>query len=151
MFFLYKNFALWARSSSREYGICCKDKIRSTKHDPILKFGETISNDQKINFKNKSYVQSLKKKAIKPEYFPAIRTCRAANGKIYVITYLKKNKDSECFIFNLEGKQLKRTFIPLRDTSPLNTPMFGIYNHHLYQLVENFDKEQWQLVIDPIY
>jgi hypothetical protein len=56
----------------------------------------------------------------------------------------------KCLIFNLEGKQLKRTFIPLRDTSPINTPPFTIYNNHLYQLIENFDEEQWQLVIDPI-
>jgi hypothetical protein len=53
-------------------------------------------------------------------------------------------------IFNLDGKQLKRTFIPLRDTSPINTPPFTIYNNHLYQLIENFDEEQWQLVIDKI-
>jgi len=109
-----------------------------------------IFEDIDINFKNNGHFQSLKKRTIIPEYYPDIRTCRAANGKIYVVTYLKENERSECLIFNLEGKQLKRTFIPLRDTSPINTPPFTIYNNHLYQLIENFDEEQWQLVIDPI-
>ncbi|MFC2140949.1 hypothetical protein ACFLQP_01450 [Acidobacteriota bacterium] len=109
-----------------------------------------IFEDMEINFKNKGYVQSMKKRGIKPEYYPDIRTCRAADGKIYVVTYLKENERSECLIFTLKGQQLKRTFIPLRDTSPINMSPFTIYNNHLYQLIENFDEEQWQLVIDPI-
>ena len=109
-----------------------------------------IFEDMEINFKNKGYVQAMKKRAIKPEYYPDIRTCRAADGKIYVVTYLKENERSECLIFNLEGKQLKRTFIPLRYTSPISKPPFTIYNNHLYQLIDNFDEEQWLLVIDPI-
>jgi hypothetical protein len=109
-----------------------------------------IFEDMEINFKNKGYVQAMKRRGIKPEYYPDIRTCRTADGKIYVVTYLKENERSECLIFNLEGQQLKRTFIPLRDTSPINMSPFTIYNNHLYQLIENFDEEQWQLVIDPI-
>lgn len=109
-----------------------------------------IFEDMEANYKDKVYVQALKQRAVKPEYYPDIRTCRAADGKIYVVTYLKENERSECLIFNLEGKQLKRTFIALRDTSPMNTPPFTIYNNHLYQLIENFHKEQWQLVIDKI-
>ena len=102
------------------------------------------------NFKDKGFIQSMKSKAIKPDYYPDIRTCRVADGKIYIVTYLKKEILSECFIFSMRGKQLSRIFIPLRDTSPINTPPFIIYNSHLYQLVENIDEEQWQLIIDKL-
>ncbi len=109
-----------------------------------------IFKDMEINFKNKRFVQFMKKRHIKPEYYPDIRTCRVADGKIYVVTYLKEKERSECLIFNMQGKQLKRIFIPLKDTSPLNMSPFTIDNYCLYQLIVNVDKEQWQLVIDKI-
>jgi hypothetical protein len=111
---------------------------------------KNIFEEMEKNFKDKEFVQSMKRKAIKPEYYPDIRTCRVADGKIYVLTYKKKEGFSECLIFNMKGEQLNRIFIHLRDTSPITTPPFTINNGHLYQLVENVDKEQWQLVIDKI-
>lgn len=109
-----------------------------------------IIKDLMENMKDKSYAQYIKNKTIQPEYYPAIRKCVVADGKIYVITYVKKDKLSECYIFDMSGKQLKRTFIPLRDTSPLMAPPFTISGGHLYQLVENEEKESWQLVISKI-
>jgi len=109
-----------------------------------------IIKDMESNTKNKGYVQYIKNQTIKPVYFPDIRTCRVADGKIYVVTYLKQKGRSECLIFNLEGRQLKRVFIPLRDTSAIRMPPFTIHNDRLFQLIEDVDNEQWNLVIDKI-
>jgi hypothetical protein len=111
---------------------------------------EKLFKGMEVNTKNKGYVQSMRKSAIKPDYYPAIRACRIADGKIYVVTYLKEKERSECLIFNMEGKQLKKVFIPLKDTSPIMTPLFTISNGHLYQLIDNEAKELYQLVVDKI-
>ena len=102
------------------------------------------------NTKRKAYVEFLRKKASKPDFYPAIRTCHVANGEIYVITYLKEDSQSECLIYDMKGKRLKRVFIPIRDISPLMLPLFTIHGSRLYQLIENEEKEVWQLVIDKI-
>lgn len=111
---------------------------------------DVIINDLMENMRNKGYAESIRKKAIQPDYFPAIRKCVVADGKIYVITYVKKGKLSECYIFDMAGKQLNRKFIPLRDRSPYLAPPFTIGNGNFYQLVENEEKEVWQLVISKI-
>ena len=109
-----------------------------------------IIKDLEVNTKNKRYVQYIKEGCRIPKYFPDIRTCRVADGKIYVLTYLKEGGCSECLIFNMKGRKLKRIFIPLKDTSPLNTPPFTINDGRLYQLVDNFEKDNWQLIINKI-
>jgi len=131
------------------------DKLHSIQLSPTRipftdKDMDNIIKDMMTNTKNKDYIQYIKTKSIKPDYFPDIRTCRVANGKIYVLTYVKKNGQSECYIFNMKGKQLKRIFIPLKDTSPTLMPPFAISDGYLYQLIENDEKEQWQLVVDKI-
>jgi len=109
-----------------------------------------ICADLEKNIKNKGFVQVIKERAIIPKFYPDIRTGRVADGKIYVITYLKKDGRSECLVFDMKGKQLETIFIPLRDISPILPPSFTIDNNHLYQIVENLDEEQWELVIDKI-
>jgi hypothetical protein len=109
-----------------------------------------IIKDMMKNVKNKSYVRSLETRSIRPQYFPAIRKCLLADGKIYVITYVKKNGRSECYIFNMEGRQLKKIFIPLRDTSPMVAPPFAISGGRLFQVIENEEEEEWRLVVDKI-
>lgn len=109
-----------------------------------------IFNDGELNTRYGGFIQSLKKKGIAPEFFPAIRTCRLGDGKIYVVTYLKERGRSECLVYNMEGRLLQRTFIPLRDSSPLNPPPFTIKEDRLYQLVDHADKEVWQLTVDII-
>lgn len=103
-----------------------------------------------LNPNNKAFVNSLKKSATKPKFFPDIRTCSIANNKIYVFTYLKKKSLSECLIFSTNGEFIKKVFVPFRATSDLNIHPFTIANNKIYQLVENIDKETWELFIDEI-
>lgn len=81
-----------------------------------------------------------------PKKYPAILTCRVADNKIYIITYLQKKQKSECFIYDLKGNFVRRTFIPLKSDSPLMISYpFDIYEGTLFQLIENVETETWSL------
>jgi hypothetical protein len=83
-----------------------------------------------------------------PEYFPAIREMRIADGKLYIITYKEVNKRNECFMFDLKGKLLNKQFIPLKKSNALELYPFAFKNGFLYQLVEK--GEDWELHISEL-
>ena len=99
----------------------------------------------------KESFQRIKKRIIIPNKFPAILNCKVADNKIYIITFRVKDRKNECFVYNLDGSLLKRTFIKLLGESPdkKDTP-FSILNDQLFQLVENPDDEQWYLYVSDI-
>jgi hypothetical protein len=86
------------------------------------------------------------KSTIFPKKYPSILTCRVTDNKIYIITYLRENQKSECFIYDVKGNFLKRTFIPLKLDSPLIISYpFDIYDGTLFQLIDNVETETWIL------
>lgn len=98
-------------------------------------------------------VEFYKRRIEFPEYYPAISACRAANKKIYVITYLQQHGKSECLVYDMKGKFQKRIFIPLLREEP--TGMYGflifsIYDGQLFQVIDNPEKETWELHINRI-
>jgi hypothetical protein len=89
--------------------------------------------------------------------FPAIRTFTIADRKIYVVTFKKKNGDSEVIILNLKGKLLKKIFLPLFKRDEVfyrsiennifkrrNNSTFAIKDGKLYQIIENEENEETQ-------
>lgn len=92
----------------------------------------------------------IKKRTAFPKNYPPILTCKLDKNKIYVITYLKKNKKNECLIFDINGKYLKKIFIPLYIKSPLEIDPFTIDRSYLFQLIENYEKEIWELHISEL-
>jgi hypothetical protein len=80
-----------------------------------------------------------------PEYFPAILDLIVDNGHVYVITYRMKENQSEVFIFNLEGKLVKKTWQPLKNYDGVYLFPYSIKNNYLYQLIDNEDTEVWEL------
>ncbi|UCH97152.1 MAG: hypothetical protein JSV88_09965 [Candidatus Aminicenantes bacterium] len=88
-----------------------------------------------------------------PIYMPVIRNVVAENNRVYVQTYKKKNNLSEFFIFDVDGKLLKRVF--LLDASTYKVKMnpditFTIKNNNYYYLVENLDNEEWELHVSQV-
>jgi hypothetical protein len=77
--------------------------------------------------------------------FPAIQNIFADNGKIYIQTYLEKDGKYEFFIYSLDGKLIKRTFIPVAYLNGLMPAPYTFNNNTFYQLVENEDEEEWEL------
>lgn len=109
------------------------------------------------------YESLIKKEIYFPDFFPAIQLFIVADEKIYVLTYKKEEEKSEFVILDLKGKLLKKVFLPFNQNdewfhysltkatgqaSPHAT--FTIKNGKLYQLIENQDKEIWELHITEI-
>ncbi len=98
-----------------------------------------------------------------PVYFPALQTFAAADGKLYAVTYGKKNGKTQVIVMDLKGKLLKTVFLPLHETDDelartlenrlsrqVTNSTFAIKNGKFYQVLENQDKESWELHIHEI-
>ena len=79
------------------------------------------------------------------DYFPAIQFFIVDHGKIYIITYMKKDGKYEYFVYDMKGKFLKRLFLPISSPNPLRPDPFTIKHNKLYQLIENEDEEESEL------
>jgi len=91
---------------------------------------------------------SAKKRVRFPEFFPAIRDLIVDNGHVYVLTFRRAQEKSEFFIFDLEGKLVKQTFLPLKPLENYVGVFFFPYcinNNYLYQLIDNEEDEVWEL------
>ncbi len=110
----------------------------------------------------KAYDQ-LKPRLEFPVYFPALQTFTVSDGKIYAVTYGKKNGKTEVLVLDLKGKLLKKVFLPLHETDDelamtlenrlsrqVTNSTFAIKNGKFYQVLENQDEESWELHIHEI-
>ncbi len=93
----------------------------------------------------------IKDKIEFPAAFPEVQTCTVDNNKIYAQTHRRKENKAQFFIFDLDkGKLLKKIFLPFADKNLLETYPYTVNNDVFYQLIENSDKEKWELHIHPI-
>lgn len=91
---------------------------------------------------------SAKQRVRFPEFFPAILDLIVDSGHVYVLTFRRKQEKSEFFIFDLEGKLVKKTFLPLKSLGNYVGVFFFPYcikNNYLYQLIDNEEDEVWEL------
>ena len=82
------------------------------------------------------------------DFFPLIKDFRVAGGRIYVITYREKGRMNEMFILDLLGNQIAKTWVELADVNMLLPHLFNYYtiqDKMIYKLVDNPDREIWQL------
>jgi len=86
-----------------------------------------------------------------PDKIPAIQRIIVENDRLYVQTYKQKEGKNEFFIFRLDGKLTKRVFLPLSREHPIDPLPYTIYNGKLYQLVENEDSEEWELIETAVF
>lgn len=85
-----------------------------------------------------------------PDHFPAVMNMFAANEKLYIMTWKRKNQKTEFFIFDKKGHLIKRTFVPLAFLNPIEPSPFAIRNNRIYQLIENEESDEWELHINEI-
>ncbi len=89
------------------------------------------------------------------EYFPPFRTFFVSEGRIYATTYKEKDGKHEIIILDLKGNLLKRIFLPLKAWkvcrfNSMEEDLFTIQKGKLYELVDNEDKELYELHITDI-
>lgn len=85
-----------------------------------------------------------------PEYFPPLRRYHIADKQIYVLTYKVKENKSEFFIFDLDGKLIKHTFLPVMEKNAVEMNPYTSKNGKLYHLMEDEETEKWELHITEI-
>jgi len=73
-----------------------------------------------------------------------------ADGKIYVQTFKREKNKSEFYIFDLDGKLIRKVMAPFRESELLCAYPYTIANGKIYQVTENEDTEEWELHIDEI-
>jgi len=76
------------------------------------------------------------------------------DDKIYATTYRKKDGRTEMIVLDLEGRILRRLFLPLASIRPnrgcLRYDLFTVSQDKLYELVQNKSTGTWELVITEL-
>jgi hypothetical protein len=124
---------------SRDYQ---KEKFTKEDKDRIL--------DSVKKTRSPENFERFKHNARFPEVFPAIQYFNIDNEKIYVKTYKTGNNRAEFFIFDIQGKLLKTTMLPLVERLHKRNFPYVIKDNKLYQLVENQDTEMIELYVYEI-
>jgi len=96
------------------------------------------------------FYDMIKDRLTFPAYFPGIRMFNVADGKVYILTYKKKGKNSEFVVLDIKGNPLKRGFVHFAERDLRTFAPYTIKNGKLYQLVETDDNEAWELHITDI-
>jgi len=107
---------------------------------------ETLKNDRK----KRNFYSVFKDKITFPDYFPTIYFFLVTGNKIYVITYLQNSKGYECQVLNLEGKILKKAYLPIQFKKIRDSYPYTIKENKFYQLVEDVENENFVLHISDI-
>lgn len=99
----------------------------------------------KLDPRLKVYYELFKGRIEFPEYFPPLRNMKIADGKIYLLTYLKKDKKPELLTYDLEAKALGRDFVPLVEKNTIEVFPFTIHKGSIFQLIENDETGNMEL------
>jgi hypothetical protein len=84
-----------------------------------------------------------------PEHLPLRKADRISDGKYYIITSSKKDGKYETLVYDLKGKFLNKTLLPLKDKDLIDLYPFTIYKGKIYQVIKNKNKE-WELIVNNI-
>ena len=129
------------------YSVTCEFptvKMTPEKREKFLKFWKS---DLKAEY------EVYKERLQFPAYFPFIKDFQVADDNIYVITYREKMGKNELLILGLKGELIKKTWVALADVNMLLPHLLNYYtikNHRIYKLVDNADKEIWELHISEL-
>lgn len=95
--------------------------------------------------KDPSFKQMIK---IKP-YYPEIIKLMIDNNYLYAITWKFQGNEFETSVYDMNGKFVKKIFLPFAMQDLLNAYPIGINNGVIFRLIEN-DEEEWELFITDV-
>jgi len=77
-----------------------------------------------------------------------------SDGKIYATTYTTRDGKREMIILDLEGRILRRVYLPLTSIRPergaVRYDRFTVSGGKLYELVQNAGKDTWELLVTDL-
>ena len=98
-----------------------------------------------------SYMEYKSRKLISlGESLPLFNYYRLTYDKIFIISSHTKDENYETFVYNYEGKLIKKIFLPIQKIDVISVVPFDIFKNKLYQLVYNDDNDEMNLVINEI-
>lgn len=110
---------------------------------------ERIINYLRTNQETKEYYELLQ--PIKfPACYPAIKKIITADNRVYVLTWKTINEETECFIFDFNGKLLANTLLPIKNKDALDFAPLAVKNGRLYYLEINENSDTWGLRLSDI-
>ena len=114
-----------------------------------IKITDEYKNKEIEEFKQggfwKHELQQHKTKLTFPDYFPPYGWLTVNNGKIYAQTYKTKDNKSQFIVLDSKGNVLKEIYLPVQGLE--GKRMQAVYNNKLYKIIENLEKECWELHI----
>lgn len=162
----FLNSQMWYQTSDQFIFVCGEDGIinlfdvSGKKHLSISypfktmklkkKHRENYLNYMKTNPMTRGYYDVIQKMISFPDQFPKIRFFIVRNDHLYIFPHYRKGHDSEVYKFDLTGRLIKKASVPLADRHIAKYFPFDIFEDKIYQLVENEDKEVWELHIIDI-
>lgn len=110
-------------------------------------YKELIFNKFKTDPGFSQFFEFFKQRISFKKYYPPVQDMMVDSDRIYIMTFIQKKNLNEFIIMDLKGKELKRKFAPLSlgYGSVFSSPIYTIYNHRFYTLIENIDEEVWEL------
>jgi len=84
-------------------------------------------------------------------YHPPIHSLFVDSGKIYVFTDRRKNGLRECLVMNLKGEEFATRYLAAEELYGMDfIPLHLIHQGIFYRLVENIEREIWELYRIPL-
>lgn len=84
-----------------------------------------------------------------PAYLDLLKDYRVADDRLYLLSSNKIKGQYDTFIYDLQGKLIENTLLPLKDQDVFAISPYTITGGKIYQLIENED-EEWDLHITPV-
>lgn len=109
------------------------------------KYKERVHDFLKTNPSTRAVYEVIKNRIKFTDYFPSILLFYVDSKKIYILTYLEKDEKYETFIYGVNGKFIKKVFLPLRNRNGIQYYPHYIHNNKFYQLIDNEETEEWEL------
>ena len=114
------------------------------------KHKEAILESYKTNPQTRRVYEQVKHLVEFPPYFPPVQGFITADKSIYIHTYRRQGNTAEFFVYDINGKLMKHTWVPFFDITPQAPHQYAILNGKIYQIYENVDDEEWELHINKI-
>jgi hypothetical protein len=143
-----------------KYGFCIivfdqngKELYRIKKDEPKLKVTDEFKKRALYWGKNESHFKEFfdPSRFTFKKYFPAIQEIMVSDDRIYAFTFKKKGDDTECVVMDLKGKELKRIYLPMPYKTPIGyTLPSTFFGHKFYRLLDNQEKETWELHAEEV-
>ncbi|MBN2408201.1 MAG: hypothetical protein JXE07_00570 [Candidatus Aminicenantes bacterium] len=99
---------------------------------------------------NREQLAFLEKRTDFPDHYPPLLAGRVDDGKIYAVTYRKEMGRHECLVYDMHGRFIKRTWLPLTLAAPNFAGPFAIRSDTLYQLIYDDKESVWKLHRDVL-